>query len=255
VFGQHRSSKLSGQRGWGSQCGENQRKQVRTHREVLLVGEHKLRGAGIICAIGFVDNEFFFLLFRMRVKRQKQKTTTMSNGQWEDQIGHMDRIRTHALQEMLTPSLVRPREFCSALKPDEKFPLEVEKFVQIREEKVDCVLVDDVRLGQRVGIFLPKNEDVNDQAIKICTCMTSRSCTYLRSVSTISRMMLFLADSCALAGGTAVVSPANESSESCDEMAVGEGGAESNASEGRCLTIAVTVLMTWRLGMRPAEER
>lgn len=74
--------------------------------------------------------------------------------------------------------------------------------------------------------------------------MTSRSCTYLRSVSTISRIILFLADSCALAGVMAVASPASESTDSCDEMAVGEGGDISNASGGRCLTMAVTVLIT-----------
>lgn len=84
--------------------------------------------------------------------------------------------------------------------------------------------------------------------------MTSRSCTYLRSVSTISRIMLFLADSCALAGVRAVASPARELSESCDEMAVGEGGDISNTSGGRCLTIAVTVLMTWQTGHKAGER-
>jgi hypothetical protein len=41
--------------------------------------------------------------------KARTKATTMSNGQWEDQIGHMVRIRTHAFQEMLTPALVLPR--------------------------------------------------------------------------------------------------------------------------------------------------
>jgi hypothetical protein len=90
-----------------------------------------------------------------------------------------------------------------------------------------------------------------EQLEMIRTCMTSRSCTYLRSVSTISRIILFLADSCAFAGGTAVASPARESRESCDEMADGEGGDRSKASGGRCFTIAVTVLITWWLHMRP----
>lgn len=58
-------------------------------------------------------------------------------------------------------------------------------------------------------------------------------------------MMLFLADSWALAGGMAVASPDSESSESNDEMVVGDGGDTSNASGGRCLTMAVTVLITW----------
>jgi hypothetical protein len=53
---------------------------------------------------------------------------------------------THTFQEMLSPALVRPRQFCRTLEPDKEFPLEVEKFVEIRKEKMYRVLVDDIRL-------------------------------------------------------------------------------------------------------------
>jgi hypothetical protein len=70
---------------------------------------------------------------------------TMSKGQWESRIGHMAN-ETHAFQEMLSPPLVLPWQFCRTLEPDKEFPLEVKKFVEIREEKMYRVLVNDIRL-------------------------------------------------------------------------------------------------------------
>jgi len=65
--------------------------------------------------------------------------------------------------------------------------------------------------------------------------MISRSWTYLRSVSTISRMMLFRAASCAFAGAMDdVASDVGESEGSCGEARDGgEGGDWSKASGGR----------------------
>jgi hypothetical protein len=34
------------------------------HGEVLLICEHELGGIGVICAVGFINAEFIFLLFR-----------------------------------------------------------------------------------------------------------------------------------------------------------------------------------------------
>ena len=65
----------------------------------------------------------------------------MSNGQWETWNGP-----THAFYEMLSPALVLPWQFSCAFEPDKEFPLEVEQFVEIGEEKVYCVLIDDVSL-------------------------------------------------------------------------------------------------------------
>ena len=79
----------------------------------------------------------------------------------------------------------------------------------------------------------------------IRTCITSRSCTYLRSVSTNSRMILFRSASGPFAGvGIAGISGPMESKESWGENAEGgEGGAaSSNTSGGRRSTICVTVL-------------
>ena len=131
----------------------------------MFIGQHKLRGAGVICAVGFIDDKLLFLLFRMD-QNAEPKIATVSDGQWEDHIEHMVRVETHAFQEMLTPALILPRELCGALEPDEKFPLEIEKLVQIWEEKVYRVLVDDIALGQGVGIFLTGNEYVYDEANK-----------------------------------------------------------------------------------------
>lgn len=74
--------------------------------------------------------------------------------------------------------------------------------------------------------------------------MISRSCTYLRSVSTVSLIMLLRADSCALAGVEANVS-GSESKEALSRSEGGEGGSSSKASGGRWSTIAVTVFMTY----------
>lgn len=54
---------------------------------------------------------------------------------------------THIVNEHLPPSLVLPGELCSAFKSYEKLSLEVEEFVEIREEEVYRVLVDHVALG------------------------------------------------------------------------------------------------------------
>lgn len=51
---------------------------------------------------------------------------------------------THAFEEMLSPSLVLPGQLRRALQPDKEFPLKIKKFVEIGEEKVYCVLVNDV---------------------------------------------------------------------------------------------------------------
>ena len=50
--------------------------------------------------------------------------------------------------------LILPRLFGCAFKPNEKFALEVEDFVEIGEEEVNCVLVDDVALGESSSVFL-----------------------------------------------------------------------------------------------------
>jgi hypothetical protein len=111
----------------------------------LFIGQHKFRRTRVIGTVGFIDDEFFFLLFR-KGQRAKRERAVVSIEQWEIQIGHIVRIRTHTFQEMLTPPLVLPRQFCRTLEADEKFPLEIEKLVQIRKEKMYRVLVNDVRL-------------------------------------------------------------------------------------------------------------
>ena len=81
------------------------RKKGGTYRKVLFIGQHKLRCARIICAVRFIDDEFFFLLFHM-----DQRARTKNNDSEPRTMGrHMVRIRTHTFQEMLTPALVLPR--------------------------------------------------------------------------------------------------------------------------------------------------
>ena len=65
------------------------------------------------------------------------------------------------------------------------------------------------------------------------TCMISKSCTYLRSVSTISRTMLFRAASFEFDGAGGGAESARESYESWEARKGGEGGASSQASSGR----------------------
>lgn len=86
--------------------------------------------------------------------------------------------------------------------------------------------------------------------IKLRTCMTSKSCTYLRSVSTISLIMLLRAASRALAG-TAVLgtSLTRESIDSCGVSNCGESGGGSNISGGRRSTMVVTVLTTYQISV------
>ena len=81
----------------------------------------------------------------------------------------------------------------------------------------------------------------NDAGVPERTCITSRSWTYLRSVSTISLIMLFRAASCALAGtGTEGVDAVRESVESSGIG--GDGGATSvKTCSGRALRRTVTV--------------
>lgn len=149
----HRSLKLSGQRRDHPSVGKSTQgiegKRRGTYGEVLFISKHKLRCARIIGAVGLINDEFFFLLFRMG-QRAKRERAAVSIGQWETQIRDIARIRTHAFQEMLTPPLVLPGQFCRTLEADEKFPLEIEKLIQIRKEKMDRVLVNDVGLGERV---------------------------------------------------------------------------------------------------------
>lgn len=74
------------------------------------------------------------------------------------------------------------------------------------------------------------------------TCMVSRSCTYLRSVSTISRIILFLATSFASVGwGRLSVERLSREMEVAIEVS---GTWGSKALGGRWFTMAVTVLMT-----------
>jgi len=85
------------------------------------------------------------------------------------------------------------------------------------------------------------------ESLLVRTCMTSRSCTYLRSVSTNSRMILFRSASGPFAGvGIAGISGPIESKESWGENAEGGdgGAASSKTSDGRRSTICVTVLTT-----------
>lgn len=89
------------------------------------------------------------------------------------------------------------------------------------------------------------------------TCMVSRSWTYFRSVSTISRMMLFLAISWALAG-CGRVSLRRLSQELLASREGDDAGGGSKASGGRWLTIAVTVLITYKathVNKRANKER
>lgn len=53
---------------------------------------------------------------------------------------------THIVNEHLPPSLVLPGEFCGTFKSYEKLSLEVEEFVEVREEEVYRVLVNHVAL-------------------------------------------------------------------------------------------------------------
>lgn len=50
--------------------------------EVLLVGEHKVDGIGVVGAVGFIDDEFFLLLFRQ--DGAKKRRMEMEMRQWED---------------------------------------------------------------------------------------------------------------------------------------------------------------------------
>ena len=91
------------------------------------------------------------------------------------------------------------------------------------------------------------------------TCMTSRSCTYLRSVSTISLIILFRAASCAF-GATVTFKAwfARESIDSCDASRGGDIGGGSKISEGKRSTRVVTVLTTYgmsRMGIDGDNER
>lgn len=70
---------------------------------------------------------------------------TMSNDNGKPGLSTWARSVTHAFKEMLSPSLVLPRQLRRALQPDKEFPLEIKKLVEIGEEKVDCILVNDVQ--------------------------------------------------------------------------------------------------------------
>jgi hypothetical protein len=72
--------------------------------------------------------------------------------------------------------------------------------------------------------------------------MTSRSCTYLRSVSTNSLMMLFRAASCAFGE----LSDVSESGDSMLDREEGDNGTGSKTSSGSLSTMLVTVAMTYR---------
>lgn len=61
---------------------------------------------------------------------------------------------THAFQEMLSPSLTLPRQLSRALETNKELPLEVEEFVEIGKQEVYRVLVNNIDLRQRVGVFL-----------------------------------------------------------------------------------------------------
>ena len=61
---------------------------------------------------------------------------------------------THALQEVLAPSLFWPRQLRRTLETDEEFALEVEKLVQVGKEEMYRVLVNDIALGKSSGVFL-----------------------------------------------------------------------------------------------------
>ena len=54
--------------------------------------------------------------------------------------------RTHALEEMLSPALLLPRQLCGAFQSDKELALEVKEFIEIWEQKMDRVLVHEVRL-------------------------------------------------------------------------------------------------------------
>jgi hypothetical protein len=84
------------------------------------------------------------------------------------------------------------------------------------------------------------------------TCMISRSWTYLRSVSTISLIILCRADSFAVIVVTVDIPSETRVSDEDDgtKLDMGEGGAGSKADSGSRSTMMVTVLMTYRVGIR-----
>lgn len=53
----------------------------------------------------------------------------------------MEKGRTHTFEEMLTPSLVLPRQLRGTLETNEEFALEIQEFVEIREKEMNCILI------------------------------------------------------------------------------------------------------------------
>jgi hypothetical protein len=153
---------------------------------------------------------------------------------------------THIVLKEKPPALIPPRHLCRALQTNEELPLKVQKLVQSREKVVNGVEVNCVALGQGSCISLSQCKTrETERWYGVRTCMISKSWTYLRSVSTNSLIILFLAASCAFAGtGVLGTSLINESIESWADMNGGDKGAGSNSSEGNISTMVVTVLTT-----------
>lgn len=153
---------------------------------------------------------------------------------------------TYVVQEELSPPLFCPWLLIDGLHLDQKLSLEVDEFVEIGKELEDKVLREEVSLEEGLGVFLYTNEPgATAKGDRERTCITSRSPTYFRSVSTSSRRTLvFALPPKADGGGASIASDARESVEPCEGSIGGVGGSSSKSSGGNWSTMAVTVLTT-----------
>jgi hypothetical protein len=103
---------------WQSTRYERQSPGNGAHHKVLLVGEHDIGCVGIISTIGFIDLEFFLLLFRMGHEGWRYKEGAImgtrngaDNGDAKISPSYKKYNATHVLREMETPALVLPWQF------------------------------------------------------------------------------------------------------------------------------------------------
>ena len=95
----------------------------------MLVRKHEFCSVRIISAIRLIYDEFIFLL-EGESRRQRKHGVSKDNGNagystWEE--------RTHALEEMLSPALLLPRQLCGAFQSDKELALEVKELIEIWE--------------------------------------------------------------------------------------------------------------------------
>lgn len=154
-------------------------------------------------------------------------------------------METHVVREERTPALIVPRHLRGALYADEELALEVKQLIEVGKQQVQCVLRDGVALCECLGVFLYGNnsdlvlasEKRASCTLSIRACMTSKSWTYLRSVSTSSRMMLLRAVSFPVAGMDDVVATAEGSD---DGIAGEDADGSTNTSGGSSDTMWFT---------------